>query len=86
MYNLSYLPTALSIHFLFSLLSLVSHRGRIIPGLYGVMFNGEQVIPFSEGCLGIGREEVKTTLFPASSNAVLLKIFGNKYREEGILF
>jgi hypothetical protein len=50
------------------------------------MFNGEQVIPFSEGCLGIGREEVKTTLFPASSNAVLLKIFGNKYREEGILF
>jgi hypothetical protein len=72
---------------LVSLLSLVSHIGRIIPGLYVVVFNGEPIIPFSEdGCLGIGREEVKATLFPASSTAVLLKIFGNKLREEGILF
>jgi hypothetical protein len=61
--------------------------GRTIPGLNVVVFNGEPNIPFSEkGCLGIGREAVKATLFLASSNAVLLKIFGNKFREEGILF
>jgi len=74
--------------FLFiSLVSLVSHMGRIIPGLNVVVFNGEPIIPFSEeGCLGIGREAAKATLFPASNTAVLLKIFGNKLREEGILF
>jgi hypothetical protein len=68
--------------------------GRIIPGLYAVAFNGELIIPLSEGCLGIGigigiGTEAANPLpipFPFTLTASFLKIFCKKYREEGILF